>query len=138
MKIKVVHQPSKQLITEIEHKIEEFNLKHWEVKERVPIAIELRNEKNDLIAGATARTFGYWLLIDNIWVSEDLRGKNIGSQILNELEAAAINRGCKFALLDTLSFQARPFYEKFGYQVQWTQENYPKDGCKYFMVKRLI
>ena len=39
---------------------------------------------------------------------------------------AAIKRGCKFALLDTLNFQAKPFYEKFGYKLQWAQENYPR------------
>jgi GNAT superfamily N-acetyltransferase len=137
MKITVVDQPSKQLLAEIEHKIEEFNLEHWEVKERRPIAIEVRDEQNNLIAGATARTFGYWLLIDNIWVSGNIRGKNIGSRVLSELEKAAIDRGCKFALLDTLNFQAKPFYEKFGYKVQWVQEKYPKEGCKFFMVKQL-
>jgi GNAT superfamily N-acetyltransferase len=137
MKITVIQQPSKQLLADIERKIEEFNLKHWEVKERVPLAVVVSDEQNSLIAAASARTFGYWLLIDNIWVSENLRGKNIGSQILNDLEKAAIGRGCKFALLDTLNFQAKPFYEKFGYKVQWIQEKYPKEGCKFFMVKQL-
>ncbi len=137
MKLTVIQRPSQQLIADIEKKIEEFNLENWEVKEKVPLAIEMKNENGKLVAGATAKTFGYWLLIDNIWVDESLRGKNIGTQILQELEKAALERGCKFALLDTLNFQAKPFYEKFGYQVQWIQENYPKDGCKFFMVKKL-
>ncbi len=61
----------------------------------------------------------------------------MGTKILLMLEETAIKRGCKFVLLDTLNFQARPFYEKHGYEVKWTQQNYPKDGCKYFMVKEL-
>lgn len=137
MKIQIIDKPSKELTDLIDKKIEEFNLKHWEVKEKKPIALVMNDEKGNLIAGASAKTFGFWLLIDNIWVSEELSGKNIGSQLLTELEKAAIQRGCKFALLDTLSFQARPFYEKFGYELKWTQENYPKEGCKYFMVKKL-
>jgi GNAT superfamily N-acetyltransferase len=137
MKLKVLDKPTKELILEIDNKIEEYNLAHWEVKERIPLAVVLLNEKNELTAGASARTFGYWLLIDNIWVDEQLRGKNIGSQVLNELEKTAIKRGCKFALLDTLNFQARPFYEKFGYEVKWVQEKYPQEGCKFFMVKNL-
>ena len=32
---------------------------------------------------------------------------------------------------------AKTFYEKHGYVVKWTQPNYPKDGCKYFMMKEL-
>jgi len=137
VEIKVIDSPSKELIAEIESKIEAFNSGHWEVKERKPLAIEVRDSNNVLVAGATGRTFGYWLLIDNIWVSENLRGKNIGSRLLSGLEQAAISRGCKFSLLDTLNFQAQHFYEKFGYKVQWVQENYPKEGCKFFMSKNL-
>jgi ribosomal protein S18 acetylase RimI-like enzyme len=137
MELKIIDSPSKELIAEIEAKIDDFNIKHWEVKERKPIAIEVRDHQKNLLAGATGRTFGYWLLIDNIWVSEHLRGKNIGSQLLSGLEKVAISRGCKFSLLDTLNFQAQHFYEKFGYKVQWIQENYPRDGAKFFMTKNL-
>ena len=138
MNLKVFEKPSKDIIFNIDKKIEEYNFAHWEVKEKFPLAVVLFGEKNELLAGASARTFGYWLLIDNIWVDESLRGKNIGSQLLSELESAALKRGCEFALLDTLNFQARPFYEKFGYHVKWIQENYPKEGCKFFMVKNLL
>lgn len=40
-------------------------------------------------------------------------------------------------LLDTLNFQAMPFYQKYGYETQWVQQGYPKTGCKYFMAKKL-
>lgn len=102
------------------------------------IALTISNDHGDLTAGATAKIFGYWLLIENIWVSEELRGQNIGTQLLECLENEGIKQGCQYALLDTLNFQAHPFYEKFGYTVKWTQEHHPKEGCKYFMVKNLI
>jgi len=75
-------------------------------------------------------------LID-LWVSSELRGQSTGSQILEAIEIAGKNRGCKKSFLDTLNFQAMPFYEKRGYHTQWIQEGYPKTGCKYFMVKHL-
>lgn len=90
-----------------------------------------------MIAGLSARTFGNWLMIDNFWVSESLRGQQIGSQMLEEAERIARERGCIYAILDTLNFQARPFYEARGYSLEWTQEQYPKTGCKYFMTKTL-
>ena len=77
------------------------------------------------------------MLLDTLWVSENLRGQNIGSQLLEKIELIAKNRGCKKCLLDTLNFQAAPFYEKYGYQTQWIQNGYPRTGCKYFMVKQL-
>jgi len=131
------HDDSKEFANAVENKIAEFNWQRWEVSERLPLGLKLEDETGELLAGFSARTFGNWLQIDNLWVSETLRGQNIGSQLLAEAEAIATERGCIYAILDTLNFQARPFYEARGYTLQWTQEAYPKTGCKYFMVKNL-
>ncbi|MEJ2794303.1 GNAT family N-acetyltransferase [Iodobacter sp. LRB] len=138
MNIETLQNPPAALFEELEEKITAFNEERWEVKTKYPLAIAVRDENGALLAGASARTFGLWLLIENLWVSEALRGQDMGSKILAQLEAAAIDRGCQFALLDTLNFQARPFYEKFNYQVGWVQPSYPATGCKYFMSKQLL
>ncbi|MFA0813976.1 GNAT family N-acetyltransferase [Microbulbifer epialgicus] len=121
----------------MDKKIDEFNWKNWEVKERHPLAVQLKNKSGEVIAGAAARSFGDWLLLDTLWVSEELRGQNIGRQLLSKIESSGKQCGCKRCLLDTLNFQAMPFYKNQGYEVKWVQEGYPKDGCKYFMVKEL-
>ena len=136
-KIEVLDNPDQALLDFLENKIAEFNWQNWEVQERKPLALQIKDDNGEVIAGAAARTFGDWLLLDYLWVSDTLRGQNIGSQLLEQLETAAKTRGCKKCLLDTLSFQAMPFYEKFGYKTQWVQQGYPKTGCKYFMVKEL-
>ncbi|MES2205576.1 MAG: GNAT family N-acetyltransferase [Pseudomonadota bacterium] len=129
---------STELYKELENEIITFNAKEWKETKRHPIGMALREHTGKLIAGICGKTFGQWLLIDYLWVNESHRGKQMGSDLLLKLEALAKDRGCKIALLDTLDFQARPFYEKHGYHVQWTQENYPYVGCKYFMLKNLI
>ncbi|WP_293931168.1 N-acetyltransferase [Iodobacter sp.] len=138
MNIETLQNPSAELFEELEEKITVFNEERWEVKKKQPLAIIIKGEGGELLAGASARTFGQWLLIENIWVDETLRGQDLGSKILAQLESAAIARGCMISLLDTLNFQAKPFYEKFGYQVGWVQEAYPQTGCKYFMTKTLL
>ena len=137
MKLEVIENPEQDLVDFLNQKIADFNWEHWEVEERLPLAVQLKNENGDVIAGAAARSFGDWLLLDTLWVSDELRGQNVGTKILNEVESLGKKRGCKRCLLDTLNFQAKPFYEKHGYEVQWVQEGYPKTGCKYFMVKEL-
>ncbi|MEW6997413.1 GNAT family N-acetyltransferase [Colwelliaceae bacterium BS250] len=137
MKIEVLQEPEQQLLDYLDKKIADFNWANWEVTERTPLAVQIKNDNGEVIAGAAGRTFGDWLLIDTLWVSDELRGQNIGSQILKEIEFAAKQRGCVKCLLDTLNFQAMPFYEKYGYKTQWVQKNYPKTGCKYFMLKEL-
>ncbi|MCG9728890.1 GNAT family N-acetyltransferase [Shewanella sp. Isolate13] len=121
----------------IKQKIAEFNWQHWEVSKRLPLGLKLEDDNGQLVAGLAGRTFGNWLMIDNLWVTESLRGQKIGHQLLTEAETIAKARGCQSAILDTLNFQAKPFYEARGYQLKWTQQAYPKTGCKYFMVKQL-
>ncbi|KKO49183.1 GCN5 family acetyltransferase [Arsukibacterium sp. MJ3] len=135
MKIEVLDNPEPALIEYLDKKIAEFNWANWEVSERRPLAVQLKNDNGDVVAGAAARTFGDWLLLDTLWVSEALRGQQFGSKILKEIEVSAKQRGCVKCLLNTLNFQAMPFYQKHGYTTQWVQQGYPKTGCKYFMVK---
>ncbi len=137
MNIEILDKPEQELIDYLDNKISEFNWAHWEVSERTPLAVQIKNDQGVVIAGAAGRSFGNWLLLDTLWVSDELRGQNIGSKILKEIEAAGKKRGCIKCLLDTLNFQAMPFYEKHGYTTIWVQQNYPKTGCKYFMEKVL-
>ncbi|BBM03535.1 N-acetyltransferase [Microbulbifer sp. GL-2] len=137
MDFEILENPEQELIDFLDKKIDEFNWENWEVKERRPLAVQLKNKFGEVIAGAAARSFGDWLLLDTLWVSKELRGQNIGSQLLSKTERSGKKRGCKRCLLDTLNFQAMPFYKNQGYEVKWTQDGYPKDGCKYFMVKEL-
>ncbi len=135
MNIEVIDEPDQALIDYFDQKISEFNWANWEVNERKHLAVQIKNEQREVVAGAVARTFGDWLLIKTLWVAASLRGQNIGSQILTQIEQAGQARGCKKCLLDTLNFQAMPFYKKQGYKVEWVQQHYPKTGCKYFMSK---
>ena len=125
MNIEVIESHEESLIEFLDKKIDDFNWANWEVKERNPIAVKITDEKNNIIAGAAGRTFGHWFLLDTLWVFDLLRGQNIGSKLLSKLETLAKEKGCTKCLLDTLNFQAMPFYEKKGYEVQWTQKNYP-------------
>ncbi|GIU16507.1 N-acetyltransferase GCN5 [Shewanella sp. c952] len=128
---------SKEFAQSVEDKIAEFNWQNWEVSERLPLGLKLESDTGELLAGFSGRTFGNWLMIDNLWVSESLRGQQIGHKLLIEAEQTARAKGCSYAILDTLNFQAKPFYEARGYEVKWTQLAYPETGCKYFMVKAL-
>jgi GNAT superfamily N-acetyltransferase len=118
-------------------KIAEFNALHWDASQRQQLGLKLEDENGNLMAALAGRTFGHWFYLESLWLDEKVRGKGVGSQILQEAETIAKARGCSFVILDTLDFQARPFYQRHGYQVQWTQTNYPYTGAKHFMTKHL-
>lgn len=136
MRLDILQEPEQELIEFLDARIAEFNWAHWEVSERHPIAVQI-TEHGEVVGGAAGRTFGNWLHLNTLWVSEQLRGQHTGTRMLEAIEHASKARGCRFCLVDTLNFQAMPFYKKHGYKTQWTQHEYPQTGCRYFMVKHL-
>lgn len=119
-------------------KIAEFNAKHWDASKRQALGLKRLNAGGEVIAMLAGRTFGNWFYLESFWLDDKERGKGLGSAMLLEAEAIATARGCRYVVLDTLEFQAKPFYQHHGYQVQWVQQDYPfADGAKYFMTKTL-
>jgi GNAT superfamily N-acetyltransferase len=53
----------------------------------------------------------------HLWVAEAARGAGHGRRLMEDAEAYARSRGAVGATVETHSFQARPFYERLGYQV---------------------
>ena len=114
-----------------------YNLERLEDKSPKDLGVYVRDSEGNITAGLTGVTHGNWLLIKYLWVSESLRGQNIGSEILKQAESAAKERGCKFVFLDTFSFQAPLFYKKHGYQEVFALEEYPLTGKRYYFTKNL-
>ena len=89
-------------------------------------------------AGLIGLTYGNWMEIDLLFVSDELRGCGIGSKILQAAEEEAIKRGCKYSFLYTYDFQGPKFYSKYGYREVFTMENYPHTGKRHYFVKELV
>lgn len=119
-------------------KIADFNAEHWDAGKREALGLKRVADNGELLAALAGRTFGNWFYLESFWLAETERGKGIGSAMLAQAEAIAKARGCRYVVLDTLDFQAKPFYQRFGYQVAWVQQDYPfAGGAKYFMTKAL-
>ena len=102
-----------------------------------PANVFLRNDDGEILGGALGDTWGLWLHVSDLSVDPALRGKGYATKLMNAIEQLAIQRGCANSYLDTFSFQARPLYEKLGYQVFGTLENHPKGHSHYFFKKSL-
>lgn len=112
-------------------------LPHAQVPGFKPLGAWLRDERGALIGGAYGYVNWNWLFINLMWLSESARGGGHGRRLILALEQAARERGCTHAHLDTFSFQARPFYEKLGYEVFSTLDDYPPGHRRFFMKKAL-
>ena len=102
------------------------------------VQIFIRDKENRVVGGVIGNIFGGWLYVSLLWVEESLRNKGNGTKLLKMIEDEAVKLGCKYAHLDTYSFEARPFYEKHGYVLFATLNNYPEGHSKYFLKKTLL
>ena len=89
------------------------------------------------MGGAYGRVNWTWLDVSLLWVAAGDRNQGLGSKLLEEIETAAVARGCTCAHLETFGYQARPFYERHGYEVFATLDDYPPGHQRFFMRKLL-
>jgi GNAT superfamily N-acetyltransferase len=104
----------------------------------VPLSVFVRDENGDVVGGLLGQMLFDWLYVDKLWLPDALRGIGLGSTVLEEAERHAIERGCRWAHLQTLEHQALPFYESRGYAIFGVLEGYPPGSRRYHLRKTLV
>jgi len=105
--------------------------------EPVPLLVFAMIE-GSLVGGVIAHTDHHWLKISIAAVDPSLRQQGIGTTLLKETERVAIERGCKWAFVDTMEYQAPQFYVRNGYQAAAEIDDWDSLGHKkYFFTRRL-
>ena len=129
-------RPTEADVDVLPHGLEAFNESRWPAHQPwAPMGVFVRDQEK-VVAGLAGETYGGWLFVRYLWVSEALRGRGIGQQLLAAGEARALERGCHSVWLDTFSFQAPGFYQKMGYQV-FAELAWSTDHKRIFLRKSL-
>ena len=102
------------------------------------LLITVRDTNGSIVGGLVGATYLGWLQVQAIWLPDELRGRRLGSEMMEQAERAAICRGCPRVFLETLSFQALSFYEKRGYSVFSRLPDFPPGGARYALTKELV
>lgn len=114
-----------------------FNRQRAEPPESEPLSLAVR-EAGALVGGLAGETSWKWLFVELLWINESHRGRGLGAELLRAAEREAVRRGARHAYLDTFDFQARPFYERHGYEVFGTLDDYPPGHRRFFLRKDLV
>jgi GNAT superfamily N-acetyltransferase len=101
-----------------------------------PVRFYLRGEGDAIRGGLFGQIWGQWLHINILWVDRSVRGKGHASELLRRAETYAKEFGCTGSHLETFSFQARPLYERHGYEVFGRIDDYPPGHTNFFLRKR--
>ncbi|MGF1456483.1 MAG: GNAT family N-acetyltransferase [Alphaproteobacteria bacterium] len=107
--------------------------------QREPLAIMLRDEDGDILAGLLAHWYAAHgaCIIQDLWVHEELRGRGIGHGLMMRLENELLMRGCRLIHLDLMDFQARDFFQDLGFEIVGSVA-YPTSGrARLFLAKEL-
>jgi len=100
-------------------------------------SIVIKNEIGLVIAGVTGFTVWERAGVNTLWVAESHRGNGIGTKLLAQFEKTASERGSRQIETNSMSFQGIGFFEKNGYKVFGTLDNYPAGHCCNFYTKKI-
>ena len=81
------------------------------------ITASLRGEDGTLHGGVVGRLSADSVYIEIVWTDDAARGTGHGTALMRLVEDRARALGAREAWLYTMSFQAKPFYEKLGYHM---------------------
>jgi N-acetylglutamate synthase-like GNAT family acetyltransferase len=113
-----------------------WNMEVTGLRDYAPVNQVLKDEAGTIRGGVLAYVWGKWLHVETVWIEEEFRGQDWGTRLLEAVHLEGKAKGAEAAFLDTFDWQARPFYERFGYEVVATVEM-PAGHERYFMSKRL-
>ncbi|MFK4566068.1 GNAT family N-acetyltransferase [Enterococcus sp. UD-01] len=96
-------------------------------------------EDGHYIGGITANKWMNTTHISLLALNKEARSKGYGTKLLQKAEAFAADCGSSQITIHTQDYQAKAFYEKFGYRVFGQLADTPFAGTtKYYLVKQLL
>lgn len=101
-------------------------------------AFFIRDEHQTIVGGCNGCNLYGCLYVDQLWVHPLLRGKNYGTQLMQSAEQWGQEQGCTFATVNTMDWEARGFYERLGFTVEFERRGFHKDSRFYFLRKELL
>lgn len=130
--------PPATMRDELGRRLLAFNVELLGPTEGRPLAITIRSKGDGaLLGGLYGRTGFRRLFVELLFVPADLRGRGLGTKMLQLAETEAKQRNCLGAWLDTFSADAKHVYVRNGYRVFGEILDYPPGNTRYFLSKDL-
>jgi GNAT superfamily N-acetyltransferase len=102
-----------------------------------PFAIFVRDPDGRVAGGLDGELRWTWLFVAHLWLPEEMRGRGLGSALLECAESFAREHAGTGVYLDTLEFQALSFYRRRGYSIYGVLEGFPPGSRRFYLQKRL-
>ncbi|HTK48274.1 MAG TPA: GNAT family N-acetyltransferase [Gemmatimonadaceae bacterium] len=133
----IVETPDPRDVQYLDDRIYEYNVARTGIADARLLAIILRDDGGEIVAGLYGWTWGRTCEVRTLWVHERWRGRRLGTRLLEAAESEARERGAVQIVLSTHDFQAPAFYRRFGYQTVGQVDDYPMGHRSIHLRKRL-
>jgi GNAT superfamily N-acetyltransferase len=136
--IALIERPEPAIFAAIARPLASFNAPFAGPAESRPLVLALqRPPAGEVVGGLSGETIYRWLAIQVLYVPPELRGQGIGAALLRAAENEARARFCLGIVVNTFSFQARPFYERMGFAHVGTLDDCPPGHRCFYLSKRI-
>jgi ribosomal protein S18 acetylase RimI-like enzyme/ADP-ribose pyrophosphatase YjhB (NUDIX family) len=102
-----------------------------------PISFEVFDHSK-CVGAIVVQIFWEQLHIKYLFVEKKYRGQGIATQLMEYALEFGKKRGCQFAFVETMSFQALEFYQKNGFVIDFSREGYARNTAFHYLTKNLI
>ncbi|CAN5632659.1 GNAT family N-acetyltransferase [soil metagenome] len=136
--IVVTDTPERHDVEVIGQGLSAFNDENTGINDRQALAVLIKDgTTGKTLGGISGRSSLGLLFLDLVYLPASLRGSGLGSRLLAMAEEEGRRRGCKAAVLYTISFQAPEFYKRHGWRVFGEVPCDPPGTSRIFMTKEL-
>lgn len=135
--IEFVERPDADTIRVLEAGLDEHSKSIAGLKNETPFSLLMKDASGAIVGGVFAVAFWSGLAIDLFWIAAEYRGSGNGGQLLLRAEEEGRLRGANKAFLNTHTFQAPGFYEKYGYKLYGELKDFPPGHDRRYYVKTL-
>jgi GNAT superfamily N-acetyltransferase len=103
----------------------------------VGVKLVVKDQADHVRGGLLGFTTMGSLVIEQLWVEEQHRGRGLGRKLLSEAERIAVENGCIGVQTYSLSFQSPGFFGRMGYEVFGVSDGFPDPVREVYLIKRL-
>ncbi|HXF90448.1 MAG TPA: GNAT family N-acetyltransferase [Candidatus Nitrosotenuis sp.] len=91
----------------------------------------------DFAGAVVVEVFWGQLHIKYVYVEEKFRGQEIATNLLSRALLFGKERGCQFAFVETMNFQALEFYQNLGFVLEFTRSGFAQGTSFHYLMKDL-
>lgn len=135
--IVVTDTPDPDDVAVIRKGLSAYNQEQTGISDSRRLAVLVKDAAGNTVGGISGRSSLGLLFLDLVYLPQSMRRGGLGSRLLAAAEEEGRRRGCKAAVLYTISFQAPEFYKRYGWRVFGEIPCDPPGTSRIFMTKEL-